>query len=90
MIIAEIGSTKFLIDDVTRAEFLIRILGEAKIVDQRLIFETREQIIYESPVDPNIQISIIPDQDILTADEGLELIKKDRALESAKNFLENS
>jgi hypothetical protein len=73
MIIAEIGMSKFVLNDIKSAETLLRILAEAKQVNDTYIRSECKTVIYEDTRRVDINISIRSNADILSYRDAMDL-----------------
>lgn len=74
MIIASIGHTEFLLEDIKQAETLMNILHDATQLDHTYI--DHERIAYKAVDKTSIEIAIKPNTELLSFDEAMQLKNK--------------
>lgn len=77
MIIANIGSTKFILNDISEAQSLLNILDKAKQIDDTYIDDEKgfNQHFYETKQDTKIEIQIKCDISLTNYDEIIKMRK---------------
>jgi len=85
MIIAEIGISKFILDDLKSAETLLRIMSAAKQVSDTYVGSNNERVTYQDKYSTHINISIRSDTEILSYRDAMDL--KESAREKVESDL---
>ncbi len=73
MIFAEIGHTKFLLNNIEAATELMSVLAQAKQISELYVGDTHERITCLNPNQTLVDISIRNDMDILSYEDAMEL-----------------
>jgi len=83
MIIAKVGAAIYVLNSFDQAEKILKIFSEAKQVDD--FFDENYVTRFRKTERSVIEISIVPDQEIVTDAEATEMIKKRQDAQALAN-----
>lgn len=77
MILAVIEHEKLLLNSLDEANQLLKILSTAKKVHRTYLPKKGEFITYETKCSPEISVQLVNDNELVTSEEALKMIKED-------------